>query len=274
MTKRVPLGLLEFTISALVKYCLKKGLKIHQVDHLIKKEFVFQARDSISEWSVASISLATGIYRKEVKDLLSEKNEAKPYLGDLVTRAVGMWLAKKPYCSKIGNPLPLTYAGGKSKLAQLCNEVSKELNFYTLLKELERTKMIDYDGEKVLLKSHEYIPQEDVAHAGKILENDLSSLLSTVESNISGNEQNLHLSTSFDNLSLEHLSLLKKKIIALGADFHKELREELSRFDLDYTTILNQKGGGKISVTTFSFSPNSEESNSEEPSSEKPNSIK
>ncbi len=72
---------------------------------------------------------------------------------------------------------------------------------------------------------------------------------------------NLHLRTDFDNIYTSEIIPIRRWLIAEGKAFHKRAREFLSRFDKDLNEDVDEtrKAGGKIVLTSFSFSSSPED---------------
>jgi len=258
MSALKPTTILMALISPLARYCLKRGVRIRELEELIRQSLVKEAHKVIDDahgaMSVSKISVVTGIHRLEVARLIAGEQRPQQSL-DVLTRVVGLWSQKKTYRTRSGSPRPLSYQGVSSEFANLVASVSKEVSHYPILFELERIGAIVYEDDLAKLVVAEYTPQGNVDHGLNLLSSNVHELTDTVESNLTDIDSNLdlHLTTSFDNISPDHLSKIKQWILERGAAFQREMREYLSSFDRDINpTNSPGKERAKVSVTTFS----------------------
>lgn len=240
MEKRIqPLWLLESIFRPIVRFCLRRSVKAHDTGELLRQLFVQEAIRAIEEAnglvSVSKISVITGINRAEVTRLLSGE-ERTITRHDLLQRIIGLWTHGARYRNRATNtPRPLTHQGVTSEFAQLVESVSKEVNHYPILFELERIGAIEYQDDRVLLRIVEYTPRGDIEHGLGVLSDDLGDLIDTVETNLTtrAEQPDLHLRTMYDNIDPAKLPAIRKWILARGAAFHAEVATYLAGFDHD-----------------------------------------
>jgi len=233
-------GFIHAILQALVRWCLKKGVRSAQVEELVRQTFVHEAqreiRDAKSEFSVSKVSVITGLHRSEVSRLLSGEDRAASQ-HDVLNRIIGLWSTAKRYRTKQGEVRALTHEGLQSEFAALVAEVSKEVTHYPILFELERIGAIEYHGNSVKLIAQGYAPRGDVQYGLDLLALDAADLVSAVESNIlqKDPEPSLHLRTSFDNIDPKDLGEIRQWVHRKGVEFHAAMREHLSQYDRDLT---------------------------------------
>lgn len=248
-------------LRPLVRLCLRRGVRIQQIEELLRSALVDAARGAIEESggeaSVSKISVTTGIHRVEVARLLSGERRPKGK-HDVLHRVIGLWSQRKSLCAKDGAPRPLTFEGTSSEFAELVASISKEVTHYPILFELERIGAIEYDGTRVRLRVREYIPQGDVEHGLAILSDDIEDLVTTVEGNLTSDTKapHLHLRTVYDNIDPQELADIRAHILKRGIAFQKEMREYLSKLDRDITPSAPAKAAtdaprAKVVVGTF-----------------------
>ena len=264
--KKVPPHLvLAALVRPLVRYCLRNGLRISDIEQEVSGQLVSEGSKLLSEMesevSVSKLSVITGLNRPFITKMQrSAHSSTEP--ADNLTKIVGLWSKGERYRVKSKKqPRPLTYQGLTSEFAQLVAEVSKELNHYPILHELERLGIARLDGEHAHLVVQQYVPKGDASHGLKLLTLEIESLLHAIEANVTTRKENphLHLTTSFDNIPPEKLEMLRQWILEKGLDFHQEMRSYLSTFDRDLSPISIGENDslvdrGKVSVTSFSFS--------------------
>jgi hypothetical protein len=257
--KLPPSAVLAALLAPVVRFCLKHGVRIRELDDSIRKTLVEEARSAIEdaggEVSVSKISVITGIHRVEVGRLLAGERRPRGK-HDVLNRIIGLWTQRGSYRDKKGYPRSLSFQGLNSEFAELVARVSKEVSHYPILFELERTGAIEFEGEMVRLKVVKYTPQGDAEHGLQILGDDVSELLQTVEGNLTdrGQSPDLHLRTSYDNIPPEHLEEIRTWVLSKGAAFQAEVREYLSKFDRDINpTVASGSERAKVTVSMFSL---------------------
>jgi hypothetical protein len=227
-------------LRPLVGFCVRRGVRIQELEELVRRSLVEAAQTTIEEAggevSVSKISVTTGIHRVEVARVLS--GETRPRgKHDVLNRVIGLWSQRKSLSLEDGSPRPLTFEGTSSEFAQLVASISKEVTHYPILFELERIGAIEYEGQKVRLRAREYIPQGDVEHGLEVLSQDIEDLVASVEGNLTGQAEapDLHLRTVYDNIDPKKLPEIRQHILKRGIEFHKEMRQYLSVLDRDVT---------------------------------------
>ncbi len=250
---------IEAILRALVRWCLKHGVRSAQVEEIVRRAFVQQAeheiREAKGEFSVSKVSVMTGLHRTEVARLLSgaERGSAKH---DILYRVIGLWSSSKRYRTKQGDPRPLSHEGLASEFAELVAEVSKEVTHYPILFELERVGAIEYDGPLVRLIVQQYTPTDDAQYALDLLTLDVSDLSSAIEANVlkKNPEPSLHLRTSFDNIDPLRLGEIRRWLLEKGAEFHAVVRDYLAALDRDVAGDKEpSEARAQVSVTSFAL---------------------
>ena len=87
-----------------------------------------------------------------------------------------------------------------------------------------------------------------------MLAHDMNELICSVEQNVfeAPEVPNLHLSTTYDNISEEAFPEIRKWVVDEGSRFHRRVREYLAKFDKDVDPQIKGKSNKKISVCSFS----------------------
>ena len=144
--------------------------------------------------------------------------------------------------------------------------MSKDLHPGTLLFELERLGLVVRDEKSVKLKTMVYVPKGKPEEAFQLLGNDLQDLELAVEENVFGSLEvpNLHASTEYTNIRAESADLLRRWILERGSQFHADLREKFSEYDLDLNppqagSKVGQDQSLRVVVGTFSRIEKAEE---------------
>lgn len=128
---------------------------------------------------------------------------------------IGQWSNNPQFRDKTGRPRALTYEGKSSEFAELIASVSRELNPYAVLFDLERTGTVEKVDGRLSLLSAIYISAADLRTSITFLANDLSELISAVEENVFDQPEvpNLHLKVHYDNLAQDELPALKRWLL-------------------------------------------------------------
>jgi hypothetical protein len=254
-----PTLILSALLRPAVRFCIRRGLRIKDIEEVLRKTLVYEAQSAIEgasgEISVSKTSVITGIHRVEVARIVAGEERPKSK-HDLLNRVIGLWTQSKEFREpKTGKPRALTHQGLNSEFAKLVQMVSREVSHYPVLFELERIAAVEMLGELIRLKVVEYTPTGDVDHGLDILSDDIEALTSTVENNLvlGKSDPQLHLRTVYDNIDPDNLDSIRRWIIRLGSKFHTEVREYLASLDRDVNPSL-PKGAerAKVSVSMFS----------------------
>jgi len=262
MNKALPSKLrqsfLRMSLTPIARFCLRHSIKLQDVQQAMKEVLVSEAVRSLEEdgigLSASKIALITGVHRKDVSSIQEGYSKA-PEHADLMTKVLGQWQVDRKF-SRSGTPRPLTCTGKESEFVELVRKVSKEINPYTVLFELERAGLVQRDGPTVKAQAKEYVPVGNAEAVFSTYESDGIDLLAAVEENsTSDGDKHFHLRTCFDNIPYRYLSEIRQWIFKEGEKFHKRAREKLARYDRDTSKIQTaDTATAKVSVTVFEYS--------------------
>jgi hypothetical protein len=197
----------------------------------------------------------TGLQRRDVQRLVAPVTETGNQHLDLMTRIIGAWSTDERF-SRGAQPRLLATSGSESEFATLVRGISSDLNPSTVLFELERLQLVERDGDGVRLIWNSYQISGDVDDAYALLERDLSSLVEGVDRNITKRSPtpNLHISTRFDNVSVEALPKIREWLLQKGSAFHAEIREFVGSFDKDINPHrYSERSGARVTLGSFSL---------------------
>ncbi len=250
---------LRLLVRPIVRFCLRRSLKLQEVYAALKVEFVGEARHILAESdqpdTLSKISVMTGIPRKFVAGL-SGAAEAEEATSNVIARVLGAWHTNPRFGQgHRAKPRRLKCEGANSEFADLVRLVSLDLNPYTILHELERVKLVAREGDSVVLKSSLYL-ERDAIRAFEEGAHDGHALMKAIEANIeSGTSQHLHLTTLYDNIPTDKLDQIRSWLLREGSEFQLRVREYLSQFDRDCSTKSQSSAGRNvIRVVVFEFS--------------------
>lgn len=244
-------------LMPVVRFAVRHGFRIQDVHEASKLAFLSAAEEEIErgghEVSISKLAVVSGIHRRDVMRLWRDE-EAPKTDSDVVARIIGQWQGDKRFQSK-GKPKTLQLSGVTGDFRELVFSISRDLNPYTVLFELERAGAVhsDENGIQLITKAHQI--SGDVKKGLNLLGADSDDLMSAVTENLfeEPKELNLHIRTEFDNIPPEFQDEIRTWMIAEGARFHKRVGEFLAKYDRD-TSGKKSEGKGKLRAVLGSFS--------------------
>ncbi len=246
-------------LRPIVRFCLTRGLHVQDFIEVSKKVFVDTAveivRNKNDELSVSKLSVMTGIQRPEIKRLLETSDIAQEKSKDFVSRIIGQWSADRRF--KKGNaPKKLTIEGANSEFANLVQLVGSDLSSHTVRYELERLGLIQVKAGYVTLISPAYVTKGDPTSTLRLGAQDVSDLITSIQENAFTEHHvaNLQARTEYDNIPDEKLIEIREWLLKAGGQFHKRMRNYLSKYDRDITKSKKLGNGrNRIVVGTYSL---------------------
>lgn len=250
---------IRIVLRPVVQLCIRNGVSAAECLELLKGAFVDVAKEDLVQGghkvNASRLSVATGLRRKDIANLSELSASAND---SILMKVIGQWQMSKSFLTKAGKARPLTHEGSDSEFAQLVRTVSTDINPYTILFELERTKRVTR-GDGVVQLSTVVLSlesPEDFERASKVVERDWTDMFAAVEENLRGviETPHLHLRTEFDNVTLDAIPRIREWILDRGTTFHEEVREYVAKFDKDANPRLHKKeGGGRVVVSAYGF---------------------
>lgn len=259
-SQRIRTTCLGLLLRPIARFCLRRSIKMQDYLEVSKQVFVDVAKEELQRRqeneSVSRLSVMTGIHRREIDRFLDSKNQPR-YGHDLPSRVIGQWQSDKRFLSKSGKPRILGVEGKQSEFVELVASVSKNLNPYTVLSELERAQVVErtVNGLKLARRTYE-AAAADVDQSFALLSEDSEDLIRAVEENVfdRNSKSNLHVKTQYDNISLEYLDTIRSWFLEKGRTLHDEARRFLSQFDRDINQDLpKSKGRARVAFGSFSL---------------------
>lgn len=249
-------------LKSVVRFCIRRSIKIQEFEELLKKAYIQEAIDYMktrtNEVNISKISVITGIQRFAVNELLLSSEKDRPRSGiDLITKIIGAWQTNKKFTRKDGAPKVLCVEGKESEFAELVKSVSTAINPYTILFELERSGLIERSKRSgIKLKYGSNFTNSDINRGLEYYTADFEDLSEAINENLfSGTtHKNHHLTTEFDEILEADREKISKILLSEGSKFHARLRKLLAKFsvsnsDTDQAVRLN-----KVRVSFCSFS--------------------
>jgi hypothetical protein len=249
ISRDLALKFVECLARPVIRFAIQHGVKVREFTELSKKLACEVALAELSasrnqrDPNVSRVSLVTGLHRKDVQRILEgqvdssdrESQAGANRVGNIMTRIIGRWLSDSNYRNGKNQPRPLGCVGIESEFAALVGSVSKELSFYSVIHELERTGSIIRDGDKLQLVAPEYVPSADASEGFAVIGDDIEDLIAAGELNILSKDKlsNVQLKTHYDNIPAKDLEKIRSWLNEEARVLHQRLRDYLGSFDRD-----------------------------------------
>ena len=249
---------LKWISRPVVKYCLRNSIKLQEVIEALKIVFVEEAKDSLAKSKIkfndSKISVMTGVHRRDLSRL-RESDLSPKYINNAIFKVLGLWQSSKKYLDN-SKPKKLTFGNDTSEFSKLVRSVTQDIHPQAVLTELIRCAAVKINQDKLSLIAKIYNPKGDYKKGFQIISSDCDDLISAVEDNVVGqaNPPNHHVRTSYDNVYLNNTDKIKDWILSKGDDFHQDLREHISKFDVDVNPNHNKETKERFRVVVGSFS--------------------
>jgi hypothetical protein len=246
-------------LEPLAGMLLARGLRYARAEELLKTAFVQAGARAYAAQgkppSVSTLSVATGLRRREVQRLIEEQPSSAPAPKvSLAAQVRGRWTTDPVYLDAQGQPrrLPRTAPPGQTSFATLAAAVSKDVHARPLLDELVRIGAAEEDGDHVLLRSLVNAPDrswdEMVAIGGANVADHLSAVLVNLLSNPRPLFERAVFADGLTQQSAQRGADLAKQVWQQAAP---ELREKLQTLvDLDEQSTDN---GWRMRIGLYTY---------------------
>lgn len=177
-------------LEPLAGLLLSRQLRYAQAEELFKSAFVqASARASAAQGklpTVSTLSVATGIRRREVARLLEQAPLEVPRKASAASQARLRWATDPAFLDARGSPLrlPRTAPPGEPSFASLAATVSKDTHARALLDELVRVGAVQEDGDHVVLRQRFFTPSKEQRELMQIAGHNVGDHLSAVLVNL------------------------------------------------------------------------------------------
>ncbi|MCB0346946.1 MAG: hypothetical protein KDD66_17640 [Bdellovibrionales bacterium] len=252
-------GALRTMLSPIVRFWINHLGSIQRFVGILKEIFVQVAVEEIKkrgeQVTISRISIMTGLHRLDVTKIYRGEVEHVQSVPDVVTRVIGHWEQSRAYTNPDGSPRILSIKGRKSEFAKLVATVSKSIGPPSVLYELERTGVIEIDGDKAKLV---YPLTRSVGEFDRLIEltsKNVGTMFSSIDENIRQVNKVPHhfIRTEYDNVLVGAVPEIRAWINREGKKFHKRVREYLASRDQDISPVIGERGGARVVVAGFSW---------------------
>lgn len=177
-------------LEPLAGLLLSRQLRYAQAEDLLKAAFVqasaraFAAQGKLP--TISTLSVATGIRRREIKRLLEMPLAAAARKPTVAAQARLRWATDPAFLDAAGQPrrLPRAAPPGEPSFAALAALVSKDMHARALLDEMLRIGAVEEDGDVVNLRQREYQPPREQDEMLRIAGANVGDHLSAVLMNL------------------------------------------------------------------------------------------
>ncbi|MBI3778810.1 MAG: hypothetical protein HY274_07860 [Gammaproteobacteria bacterium] len=182
-------------LRPLVRHLIGRGWTFPVLAEFLKSIYVAEAQTHYGEdpeaMTDSSLSLLTGIHRKDIKRLRAELREASFVPGlrrdaGLAARVVAAWVSSPRYLDARKHPkaLPLTAGSGRLSFEKLVRETRADMRPNVILDELVRVGVAEIgEDNRVRLLRNAYVsdlPRDKIAYLGDNVGDHLQSALYNV----------------------------------------------------------------------------------------------
>jgi hypothetical protein len=197
---------IDSLLASVARLAVARGVAYADIEEQLKSAMVHAATQTMTHVplhrAVSRISAATGINRREVTRL-SQQSEPKRSVvhHSRASDVMARWLTMRAYQNKDGQPRPLPRLGARRSFEALVAGVSRDIHSRSLLDEMVRLKLIEYD------------PTTDVVSVsadGTVPHGDDDRMLGFLSVNVSD-----HLNAAIDNV-LRRRSHFEQAMFAEG----------------------------------------------------------
>jgi len=180
---------------------LRHGVSYRSFSVACKRVFLDAAQDELKARGMAttdsSITLLSGVHRRDVRSLLRESPQQAPGLkkpASLASEVVGRWLQDKRYRKRNGQLRALPRGNADDGFDALVHSVSQDIRPRAMLDELLRLGVAREQGDTVELVAESFVPREGFAEVAALIADNVHDHLAAAAENL--HEQRGHLEQS------------------------------------------------------------------------------
>lgn len=178
------------------------------------------------------VSASTGLTRREVARLISERAPKHAGSASAASEVFTRWVADSTLRSASGDFLPLPRVGAAPSFEALAQSVTRDVHPRSLLDELTRLKIVSWDREKdiIRLERAAFVPDGDWARMIAFLGDNVGDHLRAATANVLGDGQK-HLEQAIfaDKLSEQSLQSFSAVMRAQWQTLLQSLAPELEK---------------------------------------------
>lgn len=234
----------------LVRMLINLGIGFKDLAEIAKRIYLEESvgvlKEGRKEVTTSALSIVSGIHRKDTSQFLKDLNPSEES-SHTVTGAssamavVSEWISDPDYLDADKKPCPLMYSNkdkGKKTFATLASKVTKDIRAKTILEELLRLDLVQFNDKVVSLKREAFIPQTDFNEKLAFFAKNISEHMQAATTNVqSQHPPYFERSASHDGLNEEDI----KQIDAFVRDQGMSLLKDAYRMAKEFSDKNKQK---------------------------------
>jgi len=252
-------------LTPLVGVLLRNGIPFNVFADLAKHAYIRVASNEMvipgKKQTITRIATITGLPRKEVGQIKdnAEKYQQKLYSmqrSNRAARVISTWVREKSFHNKRGQPASLSLEGEKNSFADLVKLSGVDIPPRPILDELVRSGTVArLKSGKLNLLSHSYIPTGDDLEKIAMLGTDVRDLIKTINHNLTCDpaEAFFQRKTIYDNIPIEKLEALRKKLRTTAQAALEEFDRDLANCDRDGNNKVTGTGRMRVGMNLHYF---------------------
>ena len=243
-------------LRPLVRILLRNNVSHRSFAELAKLAYVEIANAEFGivgkKQTVSRIAILSGLTRKEVQRLLTQRPDTKSIAEKeyhRASRVITGWVRDPDFGDGKGHPHPLRMEGKRASFSELVKRYSGDIPVRALLDELLRVGAVKQmkDG-RICLLSRGYIPQKGPVEKLHVLGTDTADLIATIDHNVylKPSKPRFQRKVMYDNVPVEAAKEFKILASAQGQEFLEAIDRWLAHRDRDVNPAT--KGTGRVRV--------------------------
>ena len=210
------------SLRPLIRLLIKLGINFKDFSEKAKRVYLEESvkilDEEKKETTASSLSVVSGIHRKETSSFLKTPENGTsdvPIRASAAMAVITEWIVNPDYKDSQGSPIPLDYgesSGGGKSFTGLSTQVTKDVRAKTLLDELIRLGLVNFESDIVTLKQEAFVPKADFNEKLAFFSKNISEHIHAAAENIQSEQPPYFERSAFhDGLSEEDI----KKIDAM-----------------------------------------------------------
>jgi hypothetical protein len=223
-------------LRPMIRLLLHLGISFKDFSEIVKRIYLEESslilKKEDKEVTSSALSIVSGIHRKGTSPFLknptSESDPGDPSSGGSGPLAVvSEWISNPDYLDKNKKPQPLLYSSSdksKKTFTALSEKIMKDVRAKTILDELIRLDLVQYDDDMVTLEQDGFVPQTDLNEKLDFFAKNLSEHMQAAATNVQSKKPPYFERSAFhDGLSEEDIKQIDSHVRQKGMDLLKDI---------------------------------------------------
>ncbi len=256
---------LKHMLKPLVRFLIQKNVPLRGLVEILKSVYVEEAESRLlidsGKATDSQISVMTGVHRKDVKKLRTQKEDGCniPQNLSLGANIVATWVGDKKYTDTSAQPriLPYQKTSGKSdpSFVSLVESVSRDIRPRAILDEFLRLGTVSYDEKtkSVTLQTKAFLPKKNWEEQVYYFGQNSGDHIAAAAHNVMGLKPAFfERSVYYDNLSEGSIEKLRK----ISSDSAMKLLEKINKkaYELSEKDKGKKNTGWRFNFGSYFFS--------------------